>query len=412
MHPGKEEPTSAVDPPEVVVVAASRALRSAALELAEDLATAGGTCRLRIRRALPEGSNPRPAALVVVGDPLDGTADPTLFAAVEDLEAASVPVVCLRPGGGGRFLDLDVPRDARASATGCLLERLWESERRIDDGRRRELRAIEALRRQEFELREAAALQREFLPRHLARGTNFDCSVLWRPSTHVSGDIYEVARLGPRHVGLFIADAVGHGVSAAILAMGLRGRLNLATSDGAAMRPAEVLGHLNAALRQRSADATWFATAAYALLDVETGEVRIASAGHPPLVVVHEDGTCERLASTGGLLGIFEGERYGERGTVLADGDRLLMHTDGLETLLGEIDHKRGDESYLDRFAALAHARPRDALFTDLLRRLDDPDVVGPARDDLTVIDLAFGPRTCSLAMPSHAAPTASRDAA
>lgn len=391
MHHGKEEPASAARPPQVVVVAASRAHRAAALELAGDLAAESGASGRRIRLSMPGPTSPRPEALVVVGDPLDGAADPALVAAVEDLDSASIPVICLRSGGGGGFLDLDMPRDARVSATIGLLEGLLRAAHRVLEGRRREHRAVEILRRQEFELREAAALQREFLPRHLARSDRFECSVLWRPSKHVSGDIYDVARLDRRHLGIFIADAVGHGMPAAILAMGLLRRLVLATSDGVPMRPSEVLGHLNAALMQRSAGATWFATAAYALLDVETGHLRVASAGHPPLVVVRRDGTSTRLAATGGLLGIFEGERYGERSFELVEGDRLLMHTDGLETLLGDVEREGVSEAYLDRLAALASSHRSDALFAELLRRLEDPETPDHDPDDLTVIDLAFG---------------------
>jgi len=399
MQFGKEETTSAVDPPQVVVMAASRAFRQLALELAEDLARPGGPSRCRVRLALPENSEARPDALIVVGDPLDGAADLALVAAIEDLEADAVPIVCLRSGGGGRFLDLDMPRSARVAAATCLLETMWRSAERLVETRGREHRALEALRRHEFELQEAASLQREFLPRHLAAGDRFECSVLWRPSKHVSGDIYDVVRLDRRHVGVFIADAVGHGMPAAILAMGLLRRLNLATLEGTPMRPAEVLGHLNAALLQRSADATWFATAAYALLDLETGRLRAASAGHPPVVVLRGAGGCERINATGGLLGIFEGERYGEHEIELRDGDRLLLHTDGIETVLcaGECP-----DGYLDRLISLAEDRDPHALGADLIARIEDSGGCAAGLDDVTLIDLGFGP------IASHEEATAS----
>jgi serine phosphatase RsbU (regulator of sigma subunit) len=388
MQHGKEETTSAVDPPEVVVLAGSRAHRPAATELAEDLAASGGATPWRIRLALPTPGQPCPDGLIVVGDPLDGAADPTLVAILEDFENASIPVVCLRSGGGGRFLDLDMPRSARVAAAMCLLESLRRSAVRFDESRRRGHRAVETLRRHEFELQEAASLQREFLPRHLPRGDRFDCSVLWRPSKHVSGDIYDVARLGRRHVGLFIADAVGHGVSAAILAMGLLRRLNLTTVDGTPMQPAEVLGHLNGALLQRSAGATWFATAAYALLDVETGRLQAASAGHPPIVVLRSNGTRERFGATGGLLGIFEGERYAEHDVALRDGDRVLLHTDGVETVLDD----DGPEGYIEHLTSMASTRRAPALFADLISRIEASGGCAAGLDDVTLIDLGFGP--------------------
>ena len=391
MHPGKKESISAVAPPRIVVVAASRSRRAAALEVAEDLASGDVAARHRIGLSMPEGGVASLASLVVVGDPLDADVDPALLADIERCESAAVPVLRLRPGGGGAFLDLDMPRPARAAAALCLIASLGETRRRLAEARARESCAVERLRRHEFDLQEAAALQREFLPRRLDLGDRAACSVLWRPSRHVGGDVYDVVRLDRRHVGVLLADAVGHGIAAAILAMGLLRRVTLRSADGAALGPAEVLGHLNGALRRRSEESTWFATAAYALLDLESGLVRIASAGHPPLLRIAADGTTERIEATGGLLGIFERERYGERTIELREGDRLLMHTDGVETLLGATDSDEGN-AYVDHLGALAATTRQGGLFGELLSRLEAPRQVGDAADDVTVIDLAFGP--------------------
>src|SRR5690606_16689880 len=69
------------------------------------------------------------------------------------------------------------------------------------------------------ELRLASQLQREFLPRSLPCVGRVDFRVLFRPAGYVSGDIYDVERLDEDHVAFFLADAVGHGVPAALLTM-------------------------------------------------------------------------------------------------------------------------------------------------------------------------------------------------
>jgi serine phosphatase RsbU (regulator of sigma subunit) len=104
------------------------------------------------------------------------------------------------------------------------------------------------------------------------------------------------------------------------------------------------------------------------------------------------------IEASGGLLGIFEEERYLEHAFRLESGDRLILHSDGTEPLCqAECDADgaslgEGAESYLARFAECAAGREAPELFEELVARLERPDLAPIATDGVTVISLGYGP--------------------
>ncbi|MGA1393226.1 MAG: PP2C family protein-serine/threonine phosphatase [Phycisphaerales bacterium] len=401
------------DAPRLAIVAADATLEARAAWLAAAIAAAwpdSNPPRIECLAAgfpdhAPDTQATAFSGWVALGDPED-RADPRsidLAARLADAEAAGVPVIRLRqPGRTPRRLDLKSSPETIAAVLGALLETTANLRRSL----RRERVARESVRRHDHELAEAAALQREFLPKRLPRHERFECSVLWRPAWHVSGDIYDVVQVDEHHIGVFLADAVGHGLPAAILAMGLARRLEVHDRERRPLAPSEVLRRLNAALVELRTDLVWFATAVYALYDLRTGEVRLASAGHPSAILLRRDGEAMAIEASGGLLGIFEEERYLEHAFTLDAGDRLVLHSDGIEPLFQtERDAEvaslgDGAEHYLARFAECAAGREAPELFADLVSRLERPDLAPIATDDVTVISLGYGP----IAAPNAAA--------
>lgn len=400
------------DAPRLAIVATDASLKSRAAWLAAAIVAAWPDATLpRVECStceFPDADDESSRAFagwIVLGDPED-RADARSLDLTErlaDAEAAGVPVIrLLPPGRTRRRLDLRSSPETIAAVLAALLETSASLRRSL----RRERIAREATRRHDHELAEAAALQREFLPKRLPRHERFECSVLWRPAWHVSGDIYDVVQVDANHVGIFLADAVGHGLPAAILAMGLARRLEVRDAEQRPLAPSAVLKRLNRSLTEIRSDLVWFATAIYALYDLRSGEVRLASAGHPAAVLLRRDGDATAIEASGGLLGIFEEERYLEHVFRLESGDRLLLHSDGIEPLFqAECDAEAaplGEEgsSYLARLAKCAAGREAAALFEDLVARIERPDLAPIASDDVTVISVGFGP----VAMPNEAA--------
>ena len=182
----------------------------------------------------------------------------------------------------------------------------------------------------EDDLRRAELIQRALLPRAPAHLEGFAVDAVYRPSHSVGGDLYDVVRLDDRFVVLYVADAAGHGVSAAMLSVVLKHRLRMVDAQGHPHAPAQVLSALNAELCEECTAPGLFVTSAYCLLDTHTREVVIAAAGHPPIALRRGDGQVTLIERTGPALGLSRSAQFGETRVVLASGDRLLLYTDGL----------------------------------------------------------------------------------
>lgn len=189
---------------------------------------------------------------------------------------------------------------------------------------------VEHARRFEHERDTAEALQRSFLPRALPEAPGTRVAARYLAGTaglKVGGDWYDVLRLRDGRLLLVIGDVVGHGVRAAALMGQLRTAVRLLALDESA--PGVLLARLNRFLLEH--DETEMATCCAVTLDPPTGELRWASAGHPPPAVRGPDGEVSFLrVARGAPLGALDREGYPEEGSRLDAGSLLLLYTDGL----------------------------------------------------------------------------------
>ncbi len=279
--------------------------------------------------------------LLVLGP---GTPPELLRVAVESLRDRQRSAVVLVPGGEGapRALSMDgvivESWDADPALVAGMLYALAEQqaavtrlarELHLENVSHGSLRGEMSRLRDELEL--ASNMQRELLPRSLPAPEGLSLAALFRPAAQVSGDIYDARMLGDGTVGFFIADAVGHGVPAALLTMQLsRAMAALEARDGRGPDPGAALVRLNEELCAQQHERAWFATAVAGVIDPRTHAVRLAGAGHPPPLRVGLD-FCEWIETEGPLLGIFPDALFTEARFVLEPGQTLLLYTDGLE---------------------------------------------------------------------------------
>ncbi len=246
-------------------------------------------------------------------------------------------------------------------------------------------RSSEIIRR---DLERAEVIQRALLPAEPPLLPGYSVNAVYRPGRHVGGDLYNVMKIGERHVALWVADATGHGVASAMLSVLFSRRLALTGEDGLPLPPARALEAVNNALTRDHVGPGLFLTAALGLLDLESHELRIAGAGHPPVVIRRGAGGMERVLRTGPALGLVAGASYAEVSLTLDAGDRALFFTDGL--------HGATDGDTLKRVELAFRASPTDghALLMDLLTRTFAEDPGAEDRDDITLIllDARSGP--------------------
>lgn len=190
------------------------------------------------------------------------------------------------------------------------------------------------------EMRLAGRLQRDFLPRAFPELPGVGFAALYRPASWVSGDMYDVFRVDEHRVGLFLADAMGHGVAAGLLTMFLRQALMPKEIHGAGYRvvsPAQALERLHECLVRQKLPNCQFVTAIYALFDARTRELWIARGGHPQPLLVRADGALQPIESSGSLLGLPDVPvEFDETRLQLAPGEKVVFFTDGLEEDLFE----------------------------------------------------------------------------
>jgi serine phosphatase RsbU (regulator of sigma subunit)/anti-anti-sigma regulatory factor len=249
----------------------------------------------------------------------------------------------------------------------------------------------------------AAFIQQALLPRKAPKLDRHRIHAVYRPSENVAGDVYDVVRLDDRHLVLLVADAAGHGLSAAMLAVLFRNRLPMENPEsGEILRPCETLRAVNRSLAAGLTAPGLFITAAYCLLDTQSGRLHMALAGHPPVLVRRSDGSIERFLHTGPALGLYREATFSQHETKLEEGDRLLLHTDGVYERF--VDGAAGSEE--DLVSILEDdGEAADALIGRLLRGSGS---AAAREDDVTLIVLDAAPGASVLdngELPSAPAP-------
>lgn len=243
-------------------------------------------------------------------------------------------------------------------STRMLMSRRADELNRLVEERTRELKATmdEVMARDaelRYNLRAAGRLQtRMLLPHAPPAWPELHWGVHYAPLDHLGGDYYDVARPDANHLGMLIADASGHSIAAAMVA--IMSRTAFGDVSGSTTAPGTVLADMNARL-QGLADER-FVTAFYGVLNRRTRVFTYANAGHPyPYRFVARTGEVQELSAQGFMLGIIPEEQYREKTVQLEPGDRLCFYTDGLVEARNGMGEGYGTERL--RGSLLAHGR-------------------------------------------------------
>lgn len=206
--------------------------------------------------------------------------------------------------------------------------------------------ALTATRLRE-ELRLAAEMYAELLPKTMPVIPGLSIAAVTRPAGQVSGDYYDFV-VGDGWLDVLVADVQGHGLGAALLVGTVRTALRSALREG--LPPGAALARLNHVLLDAAGDSGVFATAGVARL--RDGRVTFAGAGHPPLLLAG-DGPPRALPGSGPPAGADPQASYSEISARLGPGGMLALVTDGV---LGEgVD---AVSRLLERFAAECGGAP------------------------------------------------------
>ncbi|MEO1723116.1 MAG: SpoIIE family protein phosphatase [Pseudomonadota bacterium] len=281
--------------------------------------------------------------------------------------------------------------------------RIVSMERRLAGEQRATARALRELQSLysaiEVDLAAAAALQREQLPPTYARANGAEVATLCRFAGHVGGDHVGFFEIGSDMVGLYSIDVAGHGVASALLALRLAQYFappdpanNIALTLGpdglpTARMPEEVMAELNRRCNASMEHDVYF-TMAYAVLELDTGHVRICQAGHSPAALLDTSGNVRfNEAGAGPPVGLFEEASYASGLLTLKPGERLILYSDGITEAGTDAgpDGMLGAAGFAGLLAPLS-ARPVAEMLPELSAALDR--VAGSTRidDDVSAV--------------------------
>jgi CheY-like chemotaxis protein/serine phosphatase RsbU (regulator of sigma subunit) len=233
------------------------------------------------------------------------------------------------------------------AADGSLLQTAVRLEplTRPDGSRLGTLATFDSMTREERRLMESSVKEinetlARLLPATDAAGPRFGVASLLIPCLSGSGDLVDALGLSPSVSAFYGLDVMGHGTFASLIAYSLhslvrdlaRGRVGSEFPS-----PASLIKILNERYSSDKEEKPFF-TIAYGLLDAETGEYRVARAGHPALIHLGADGSAAFVSSSGTAVGVVGALEVKEETGRLLPRDRLILVSDGLLEAVGGTD--------------------------------------------------------------------------
>ncbi len=237
--------------------------------------------------------------------------------------------------------------------------------------------------RLESELDLARDIQLGMLPKKIDC-PSYDVAGMMLPAKEVGGDFYDFFLVGEDKLCLVVADVSGKGVGAALF-MTVAKMVIKTAAQANNLKVDELLSIANNLLCKDN-PADLFVTAYVAFVDIETGEVSYACAGHNPPVIIHNDGKVEFIPVKPKLpLAAMEGIKYSTMNLQLLKGETFVLYTDGVTEATNKDDELYGDTRLLDAVKAL-QGLPIHEVINGIKAHVDVFVAEAPQFDDITIV--------------------------
>jgi sigma-B regulation protein RsbU (phosphoserine phosphatase) len=236
-------------------------------------------------------------------------------------------------------------------------------------------------------------IQLGLLPKDCPVVPGWEFAAVYQAARQVGGDFYDFPELPnqPGRLGLVIADVADKGVPAALMMALSRAMVRTAAADGRS--PSAALGLANELILKHS-HTDLFVSAFYATLDIHSGRLTYANAGHNrPLWLQSDSGEIQELTAQGIVLGILEDIELEEREIDVTPGDVLVFHTDGVTEAMDIAGQQFGEERLRATVAAIPNASAQQitSAVVDAVKTFTGD---APQSDDLTLLVVKRRPVT------------------
>jgi len=221
--------------------------------------------------------------------------------------------------------------------------------------------------------------------------SEFDIYATMDPAKEVGGDFYDFFLIDDDHLCMVMADVSGKGVPAALFMMA--SKIILANNAQMGKSPARILTDTNAAICSNNRE-EMFVTVWLGILELSTGKLTAANAGHEYPVLKSPEGTFQLIKDKHGLvIGGMDGINYKEYVMMLRPGEKLFLYTDGVTEATDSEDRLFGTERMLDALNMDPGAVPQQ-LLKNVRSAVDGFVQEAEQFDDLTMLALQYNGRS------------------
>src|SRR5205809_1687419 len=233
----------------------------------------------------------------------------------------------------------------------------------------------------ERDLAAARLTQQSLIPQKPLVLPGWDVAASYRPVIQVGGDIYGWLCMKDGRILFWIADGSGHGAAAALLTTLAKLLFHHGSAEHNA--PASVMEAVNDDFRSIFGGRS-FMTAMCVAINHKTGSAHAVGAGHPPLLIVRQNGATESIASVAPPLGLVERSEFVETALDFEPGDAFLLYTDGL---FGSSENGRHRVTPQQLEKMLNHSAPTaEVLLKGILEQVTPNNPKEALSDDMTAL--------------------------
>ena len=245
----------------------------------------------------------------------------------------------------------------------------------------------EAAARIDKELEYAKQIQLSALPTNFPEDEDYSIYAQMIAAKEVGGDFYDFYKISDNTVAFLAADVSGKGIPAAMFMMTAKTIIKDLAESGMAVN--DIFTKANEKLCENN-ESGMFVTAWMGILDITTGNLQFANAGHNPPLLKRANGDFEYLKTRAGfVLAGMEGIRYRASELTLAPGDRLFLYTDGVPEATNTENQLYGEERLLDFMNRNATMEATE-LLPSLKADIDAFVGEAPQFDDITMLTFDY----------------------
>ncbi len=237
---------------------------------------------------------------------------------------------------------------------------------------------------QSRDLEIARSVQQNLFPKQLPVVAGWEFAGICNPAKAVGGDYYDIFEAVPGKVVVALGDVSGKGLGASFVMSGVHGSIRTRVTS-CINEPLKLIEELNAYLLSSTAK-NIFVTLFFGIIDLETGKLSYVNCGHPPAIVIRQEGNQqERLTRNGPGLSMIAGARFTQGGCLLQNGDTIVIYSDGV-TEAKNNQEEMYEEERLSELLNNASGLEATAIMDKILKSVDRFALGAEQADDISVI--------------------------